>query len=112
MTTQTQTVDEVRALVPGEIGRRDRSLPDLERCAAPWESSMQATCESLSMRGSLDNLERRHAEDRLGESVYADFPVHARSALTVTHTLIERGVLKPQQISEKMREVRARLEEV
>ncbi|MCW5252930.1 nitrile hydratase subunit beta [Streptomyces sp. SHP 1-2] len=104
--------DEVRALVPGEAGRHDRSLPDLERCAAPWESSMQATCESLSMRGSLDNLERRKAEDALGESVYADYPVHARSALTVAHTLIERGVLKPQQITERMRQVRVRLEEV
>ena len=30
---------------------------------------MQATCECLSWRGALDNLERRHAEDELGETV-------------------------------------------
>ena len=61
--------------------RREKAFPELERAPDPWESSMQATCECLSWRGVLDNLERRHAEGELGETAYHDFPVHARSVV-------------------------------
>ena len=86
------------------------TLPELDRRPAPWESSMQATCECLSWRECLDNLDRRHAEDRLGETVYADSPVHARSALVAAHSLMDRGVISEEELRAKMSEVRARLE--
>jgi len=67
---------------------------------------MQATCECLSWRGSLDNLERRQAEDALGES----FPVHTRSAVVVRHWLLDQGLITEDELQTKMVEVRARLE--
>ncbi|GAA4490612.1 hypothetical protein GCM10023094_54250 [Rhodococcus olei] len=91
-------------------GRRERSLPELDGKPAPWESSMQATCECLSWRGALDNLERRHAEDTLGESVYVDFPVRARSAIVTAHTLLDRGVITEDELRAKMVAVRDRFE--
>ncbi len=110
--TDTTTDRLLTGIVSPQARRQDRSLPDLDRTPDPWESSMQATCECLSWRGALDNLERRHAEDRLGETVYVDYPVQARSALVVTHLLIERGVLDEQELRSKMAQVRARLEDV
>lgn len=92
--------------------RTDTTLPELDRARAPWESAMQATCECLSWRGTLDNLARRKAEDRLGESVYARFPVHTRSALTVAHSLMDSGVVTEEELLATMKEVRTRLEEV
>jgi hypothetical protein len=86
------------------------TLPELDRRPAPWESSMQATCECLSWREGLDNLDRRNAEDRLGETVYADFPVHARSALVAAHSLMDVGLISEDELRAKMGEVRARLE--
>lgn len=80
-----------------------------ERTPAPWESRMQATCECLSWRGSLDNLTRRHAEDELGETMYAGFPVHTRSALVTAHLLLDRGAFTEHELRSKMEEVRARL---
>jgi hypothetical protein len=77
---------------------------------SPWESSMQATCECLSWRGSLDNLERRQAEDALGETLYAEFPVHTRSVLVVRHWLLDQGLITEDELQTKMAEVRARLE--
>ena len=94
-------------LDPGSC--REKSLPELDRTPEPWESSMQATCECLSWRGTLDNLERRHAEDALGETVYHDFPVHARSAVVTAHTLLERGVISERELQARMNSVRARL---
>ncbi len=88
---------------------REASLPDLERKRDPWESSMQATCECLSWRGALDNLERRHAEDRLGETQYRDFPLHARPAVVTAHTLIERGAISAEELAARMESIRARL---
>lgn len=95
------------ALNPDE--RHQTSLPDLDRTPDPWESSMQATCECLSWRGTLDNLERRHAEDALGETVYHDFPVHTRSAVVTAHELLDRGVITEDELRARMDAVRARL---
>jgi hypothetical protein len=85
-------------------------LPELDHVPDPWENSVQATCECLSWRGTLDNLERRHAEDRLGETVYAQFPVRSRSAVVVTHTLIGKGVISEDELRAKMQQVRSRIE--
>jgi hypothetical protein len=83
-------------------------MPLTDRQPAPWESSMEAVCECLSWRGAIANLERRNAEDELGESVYSDAPVHTRPALATAHTLIERGVISENELRAKMDEVRAR----
>ncbi|GFG48759.1 ScnB [Mycolicibacterium agri] len=89
--------------------RREETLPELERRPDPWESAMQATCECLSWRGTLDNLERRHAEDALGETTYRDFPVHARSAVVTAHELMERGAFTPDELRDRMKLIRERL---
>ena len=84
--------------------------PDAERTPEPWEANVQATCECLSWRGVLDNLERRQAEDALGETTYARFPLHTRSAVVTAHALIDRGAITERELERKMREVRARFE--
>ena len=89
--------------------RRESSLPELDHTPQPWESRMQATAECLSWRGTLDNLERRHAEDTLGETVYHDFPVHARSVVVTTHELLDRGVITEDELRGRIRAVRDRL---
>jgi hypothetical protein len=86
-------------------------LPERDRTPAPWEANVQATCECLSWRGTLDNLERRRAEDTLGETTYADFPIHTRAAVVTTHSLLERGEISERELETKMNEVRARFQQ-
>jgi hypothetical protein len=93
----------------GPGSRRETTLPDLERKPDPWESAMQATCECLSWRGSLDNLERRNAEDALGETTYREFPVHARSVVVTAHELMERGAFTADELRARMDQVRERI---
>ena len=81
---------------------------DAEHAAEPWEANLQATCECLSWRGALRNLERRHAEDTLGETTYAKFPAHTRPAIVTAHVLIERGAISEGELEAKMREIRSR----
>jgi hypothetical protein len=85
--------------------------PEPDRTPAPWEANVQATCECLSWRGTLDNLERRRAEDTLGETTYADFPIHTRAAVVTTHSLLERGEISERELETKMNEVRARFQQ-
>ncbi len=76
----------------------------------PWQSSLQATCDSLALRGALDTLERRHAEDELGETVYREVPLSARPAVVTAHLLMEKGVITPEELDAELAEVRARFE--
>ncbi|MFI6458346.1 ScnB [Streptosporangium amethystogenes] len=95
-----------------DIGERtDAGMGCLEHEPAVWESRMQATCEALSSQGVLDNLERRLAEDRLGESVYARFPVQTRSTLVVTHLLMDQKVFTEKELRKRIEVVRERFAE-
>jgi hypothetical protein len=85
--------------------------PERDRTPAPWEANVQATCECLSWRGTLDIVERRRAEDTLGETTYADFPIHTRAAVVTTHSLLERGEISERELETKMNEVRARFQQ-
>ena len=79
-----------------------------DRTPAPWEVHAEATTECLAASGALDNLERRNAEDELGETVYADAPVEARPVLATAHVLVERGAFSQEELDAKVAEVRAR----
>ena len=98
------TLDSARIAEP--------SLPDLERRPDPWESSMQATCECLSWRETLDNLARRRAEDALGETTYRDAPVHARSVIVTAHQLMDRGAFTQDELRSRMDAIRERINRV
>ena len=101
-------------ILQGILSRVDEpasaALPALEHTPDPWESWMQATCECLSWRGALDNIERRHAEDRLGTTLYGQFPVRSRPAVVVAHLLLEKSVVSESELQAKMNQVRSRLE--
>jgi hypothetical protein len=92
------------------LRRAEPAPPEPDRSPAPWEANLHATCECLSWRGTLDNLERRHAEDTLGETTYFDFPLQARVAVVTAHALLERGEISEHELETKMNDVRARLQ--
>lgn len=107
--TTDGTVKRIVGPPPGEE-LTEGGLP-IDRTPDPWESYIQGTCELLSGCGTLDNLERRHAEDRLGETVYSGFPVYARSALVVTESLLDLGIITSEELQSRMTAVRSRLED-
>lgn len=100
----------LRGVVEAESDGPSEPMPVSERQPAPWESSMEAVCESLAWRGALQNLERRNAEDELGQTAYARSPVYTRPALATAHSLIDRGVISESELRAKMAAVRARFE--
>jgi len=78
----------------------------------PWKFPLTGTFEALSVSGALPSLERRHAEDELGDSLYKDVPAPECYLLALAHTMIDRGLVAEGELQQKMQAVRSRLEEV
>jgi hypothetical protein len=77
----------------------------------PWKTSLSATCECLAAGGALASLDRRNAEDYLAETTYRDVPAPERQLLALAHTMLRRGLLSADDLGDRMRAIRARLQE-
>jgi hypothetical protein len=76
----------------------------------PWKVSLYATCECLAAGAALPVLERRRAEDQLGETVYSRTPAPEQQLLAVAHIMLSRGLLSEDDLARRMTTVRLRLE--
>ena len=76
----------------------------------PWKVSLYATCECLSVGEALPSLERRRAEDQLGETLYRSTPAPEQQLLALAHIMLRRGLLSEADVARRMNAVRLRLE--
>jgi hypothetical protein len=91
-------------------GQPDLPVPFLEKVEEQWEMDTYVTCECLGWRGAWNSEERRRAENDLGATLYFGLPYYARWATVAAKTLIDKGLITPDELSAKLDEVRARLE--
>jgi hypothetical protein len=75
----------------------------------PWKTSLYATFECLAACEALPALERRRAEDRLGESLYNETPAPEQQLLALAHTLLSRGLFSEEDLARRISAVRSRL---
>jgi hypothetical protein len=76
----------------------------------PWKVSLHATCECLAVGEVLPSLERRRAEDRLGETLYSGTHAPEQQLLALAHVMLSRGLLNEDDLARRMKAVRSRLE--
>jgi hypothetical protein len=76
----------------------------------PWKVSLYATCECLAAGAALPALERRHAEDQLGQTVYSGTPAPEQQLLALAHIMLSRGLLSEEDLAGRLDAVRSRLE--
>jgi hypothetical protein len=76
----------------------------------PWKVSLYATCECLAAGEALPLLERRRAEDQLGETLYRGTPAPEQQLLALAHIVLSRGLLSEEDLARRMNIVRSRLE--
>lgn len=89
-------------------GQPDLPTPYLEKDEEPWEMNTYVTCECLGWRGVWNSEERRRAENDLGATLYFGLPYYARWATVAAKTLVDKGLITPDELSAKLDEVRAR----
>lgn len=96
--------------VPHDVGGQpDTPIPYVEKEEESWEMSTYVTCECLGWRGVWNAEERRRAENDLGATLYFGLPYYARWATVAAKTLINKGLITPDELSNKLDEVRRRL---
>jgi hypothetical protein len=77
----------------------------------PWNVAFNATCECLAVSGALPWLQRRRAEDHLGETLYSGTPAPEQQVLALAHTMLSRGLVSEEDLIRRMNAVRSRLDE-
>jgi len=111
-------VDLSRVTLLDSLGSEDQTWDKLAPrwCVTqpepPWKVCLDATCDALSAGGALDSLERRHAEDELGETLYSEIPNPERQLVSLAHIMLSRGLMTEEELARHIRTVRARLEAV
>ena len=75
----------------------------------PWKTCLDATCECLDAGGALPSLDRRLAEDALGEALYSEVPNPERQLLALVHTMLSRGLIAETELARRVSIVRSRL---
>jgi hypothetical protein len=114
--TEGQYVDLRRIALLESIRNEDQTWAKLAPrwCVTdpqpPWQVCLDATCDALSAGGALDSLERRHAEDELGETLYSEIPNPERQLLSLAHIILSRGLVTEDELARRIETVRARLE--
>ena len=76
----------------------------------PWKVSLYATCECLAAGEALPLVERRRAEDQLGETLYSGTPAPEQQLLALAHIMLSRGLVSEEDLARRMVVVRSRLE--
>lgn len=87
-------------------GPLDKTLHKLDL----WEKRTHCTAECLAWRGWWVSEERRRRENDLGETLYFSTPYYARWLLATVKMLLDKGHITPDELINKLEEVRQREE--
>jgi hypothetical protein len=79
---------------------------------APWEKRCHATLECLYWRQVMSMEEKRHAIEDLGMTIYAGLTYYQKWALAAAHHLMDKGLIKQDELADKMDQVCARAKEM
>lgn len=102
--------DALRHVLHDVGGQPDLPTPYTEKVEEDWEMRTYILCECLAWRGVWSAEERRRAENDLGATLYFGLPYYARWITVAAKTLINRGLITPDELSAKVDEVRARMQ--
>ena len=80
----------------------------------PWKSSLDGLCDALDAAACGADVptfkERRDEEDALAATLYAGLPYPENQLMALAHSLLVRGVITESELSQRLAEVRARLQ--
>ncbi|HHJ0475172.1 TPA: hypothetical protein ACQDQW_002997, partial [Legionella pneumophila] len=91
-------------------GQPDGPLDKSTHKPTLWEKNTHCTAECLAWRGHWVAEERRRRENDLGETIYFGTPYYARWLLAMAKMLLDKGYITPDELMNKMAEVRKREE--
>jgi hypothetical protein len=108
-TISNRLYEALRHVVHDVGGQAVAPEPYLEKEEEGWEMRTYVTCECLAWRGVWNAEERRRAENDLGATLYYGLPYYARWITVAAKTLVDKGLIRPDELSAKIDEVRERM---
>ncbi|MCW5252936.1 nitrile hydratase subunit beta [Streptomyces sp. SHP 1-2] len=108
-TLPNERYEALRAVLHDVGGQIDVPAPLLEKGEEAWEMNTYVTCECLGWRGHWNSEMRRRAENDLGATLYFGLPYYARWITVATKTLIDKSLIRQDDLAAKIDEVRERL---
>jgi len=112
LTITQQQAEAILHVVHDVGGQPDGPLDKTSHKTAFWEKSTHCVAECLAWRGHWNAEERRRRENDLGEVIYYATPYYARWLLATTKMLLEKGLITPDELINKMDQIRRREEYV
>ena len=113
---QEKNLDESPIDLLEKIKKSGRNWSDLckqygvDNPDPPWKITLEATCDGLDEYAcALPGVERRWEEDRLRQTHYSNVPFPECQLLALAHSMIRRGLLNEQELSERMSDVGKKL---
>ncbi|MEV0130403.1 hypothetical protein AB0H83_18320 [Dactylosporangium sp. NPDC050688] len=106
-----ETYAALRTVLHDVGGQPALPEPYKEKGEEAWEMNTYVTCECLAWGGAWNAEIRRRAENDLGATLYYGLPYYARWITVAAKTLIDKGLITPDELSSKIDEVRARMKE-
>jgi hypothetical protein len=86
----------------------------VENPVPPWKTSLDGLCDALD-HAACDTTapsfkERRDEEDALSATVYSELPYPENQLVSLTHSLMVRGIITEAELQQRISAVRDRLE--
>ena len=76
----------------------------------PWEKRCHALLETLAFLGVMSTEEKRRFVEDMGETIYASLTYYEKWIMAASNFLVDKGYITPDELAEKIREVRKRFE--
>jgi hypothetical protein len=76
----------------------------------PWEKRCHALLESLNARGVVTMEEKRRGVEDMGKTIYVSLTYYEKWAMCAANHLMVKGHITPDELAERIRVVRARLQ--
>jgi hypothetical protein len=104
----TQSEQLVRKL-PNDIGG-DASGPveRVEHELEPWEKRCHALADVLDFHKIINTEEKRRGVEALGSAMVNELSYYERWIVAFANILFQKGLLTPEELAQKMDEVKAR----
>jgi hypothetical protein len=75
----------------------------------PWEKRCHALLDVLDQYKIVNTEEKRRGIDDLGSEIYGKLTYYEKWIVSAANVLMQKGILTPDEIAQKVDEVKARL---
>jgi hypothetical protein len=95
--------------LPNDIGGLSAGrIEQVDHVLEPWEKRCHALADVLDFHKLINTEEKRRGVEALGTEMIAKLSYYERWIVAFANILFQKGVLTPEQLAKKMREVEAR----